>query len=60
MGSVEKGNYDVHAKINDYKEIVRLANGFNNMIKGIKKRDEELLISNNELKDCGRKIALQI
>ena len=24
MSSVEKGNYDVHAKIKDYKEIVRL------------------------------------
>ena len=56
MGSVEKGNYDVHAKINDYKEIVRLANGFNSMIQGIKKRDEELLISNQEIKIAEEKL----
>ena len=56
MGSVEKGNYEVHAKVNDYKEIVRLANGFNSMIIGIKKRDEELLISNQELKIAEEKL----
>ena len=56
MGSVEKGNYEVHAKVNDYKEIVRLANGFNSMIKAIKKRDEELLISNQELKIADEKL----
>lgn len=43
MGSVEKGNYTVHAKINDYKEIARLANGFNSMLSGIKKRDKKIL-----------------
>ena len=56
MGSVEKGNYEVHAKVNDYQEIVRLANGFNSMIKAIKKRDEELLISNQELKIADEKL----
>ena len=56
MSSVEKGNYDVHAEVKDYKEVVRLADGFNNMIKGIKKRDEELLISNQELKIAEEKL----
>lgn len=50
MGSVERGNYEVQANVHDYAEISRLSSGFNNMIKGIKKRDEELLISNNGLK----------
>jgi diguanylate cyclase (GGDEF)-like protein len=49
MSSVENGDYDVHAKINDYKEINRLSNGFNSMISAIKKRDEDLIISNKEL-----------
>jgi len=49
MSSVENGDYDVHAKINDYKEINRLSNGFNSMIYAIKKRDEDLIISNKEL-----------
>lgn len=49
MASVETGNYDVHADANDYTEIARLSTGFNNMIQAIKKRDEELLISNQEL-----------
>ena len=56
MSSVEKGNYDVHAKVNDYQEVLRLANGFNSMIKAIKKRDEELLISNQELKIADEKL----
>ena len=43
MGSVEKGDYNVLAKVHDYKEILRLADGFNSMIQGIKKRDEEIL-----------------
>ena len=50
MGSVENGDYNVQAEINDYKEVSRLAAGFNSMIFSIKKRDEELLISNAELK----------
>ena len=50
MGYVEKGDYDVTAKISDYKEISRLAKGFNSMIKAIKRRDEKLLVSNQELK----------
>lgn len=49
MSSVENGNYDVYAQITDYKEISRLANGFNSMIHAIKNRDAELSISNNEL-----------
>ncbi len=49
MASVETGNYDVHAKANDYTEIARLSAGFNAMIQAIKKRDQELLISNREL-----------
>ncbi|MEK5037087.1 EAL domain-containing protein [Sporosarcina sp. FSL K6-3457] len=49
MASVENGNYDVHAKANDYTEIARLSTGFNSMIQAIKKRDQELLISNQEL-----------
>lgn len=49
MSSVENGDYDAHAKINAYKEINRLSNGFNNMISAIKKRDEDLIISNKEL-----------
>ena len=59
MGSVEKGDYNVLAKVHDYKEILRLADGFNSMIQGIKKRDEEILISNQELK-LRRKITRQI
>ncbi len=50
MGYVEKGDYSVTAKISDYKEISRLAKGFNSMIKAIKRRDEKLLVSNQELK----------
>lgn len=50
MGSVEKGDYDVSAEVNDYKEVQRLASGFNSMIQAIKKRDEELLFSNEELR----------
>lgn len=50
MGSVENGDYNVQAEINDYKEVSRLAAGFNSMILSIKKRDEELLVSNAELK----------
>ena len=49
MASVENGDYNVHAKANDYTEITRLSAGFNSMIQAIKKRDEELLISNQEL-----------
>lgn len=49
MSSVESGNYNVRAKVRDYKEVMRLAKGFNNMLNAIKKRDRELLISNNEL-----------
>ena len=49
MASVETGNYEVHAKANDYTEIARLSAGFNSMIQAIKKRDEELHISNQEL-----------
>lgn len=49
MASVENGDYDVHAKANDYTEIARLSAGFNAMIQAIKKRDQELLISNREL-----------
>ena len=50
MSYVEKGDYAVTAKISDYKEISRLAKGFNSMIKAIKRRDEKLLVSNQELK----------
>ena len=50
MGYVEKGDYSVTAQISDYKEISRLAKGFNSMIKAIKRRDEKLLVSNQELK----------
>lgn len=49
MGVVEKGNYDVHADIQQYTEINRLAEGFNSMIEAIQKRDAALLISNKEL-----------
>lgn len=49
IASVETGNYEVLAKENDYTEIARLSTGFNNMIQAIKKRDQELLISNQEL-----------
>jgi diguanylate cyclase len=50
MSYVEKGDYDVTAHISDYKEISRLAKGFNSMIKAIKRRDERLWVSNQELK----------
>ena len=50
MGYVENGDYSVTAKIKDYKEISRLAKGFNSMIKAIKRRDEKLLVSNQKLK----------
>lgn len=50
MSSVENGNYNVYAREKDYKEIERLSKGFNNMIQAIKKRDQELNISNKELK----------
>lgn len=49
MGSVESGNYNVRAKIKDYKEVMRLSKGFNNMLQAIKRRDEQLVISYNEL-----------
>ena len=56
MSYVEKGDYNVSAHINDYKEISRLAKGFNSMIKAIKRRDERLLISNQELKIAEEKL----
>ncbi|TQR15336.1 EAL domain-containing protein [Psychrobacillus soli] len=42
MVSVENGNYDVQAKVYDYEEIERLANGFNSMITAIKTREEKI------------------
>lgn len=42
MVSVEKGNYDVQANVNDYEEIERLANGFNSMILAIKTREDKI------------------
>lgn len=56
MSYVEKGDYAVTAHISDYKEISRLAKGFNSMIKAIKRRDERLLISNQELKIAEEKL----
>ncbi|MFJ5771737.1 EAL domain-containing protein [Psychrobacillus sp. NPDC093180] len=42
MISVENGNYDVQAKVHDYEEIERLANGFNSMILAIKTREDKI------------------
>lgn len=56
MNLVENGNYDVYAKINEYKEVNRLAKGFNNMIQAIKKRDEKLNVSNEELKSAEERL----
>ena len=56
MSYVEKGDYDVTADISDYKEISRLSKGFNSMIKAIKRRDERLLISNQDLKIAEEKL----
>ena len=50
MSSVENGDYHVYANVRDYKEVSRLADGFNNMIQAIKKRDEKLMITNQDLK----------
>lgn len=50
MNHVENGNYQVRANVKSYKEITRLAKGFNSMIHAIKRRDRKLIISNNELK----------
>lgn len=52
MNHVENGNYHVFAKIKSYQEVNRLAKGFNSMIRAIKKRDRDLLISNKELKNA--------
>lgn len=56
MSSVENGNYDVNANIKEYKEINRLSNGFNSMISAIKKRDKDLIISNEELKSAEERL----
>lgn len=56
MGYVENGNYDVYARERDYKEVVRLAKGFNNMIYAIKKRDRDLIFTNEELKRAEEKL----
>jgi len=50
MNHVEYGNYHVRAKVKSYQEISRLAQGFNSMIHAIKKRDRDLIISNQELR----------
>lgn len=50
MVMVENGNYNVRAKVKDYKEIMSLGQGFNNMLQAIKKRDRDLMISNEGLK----------
>lgn len=42
MVSVENGNYNVQANVNDYEEIERLANGFNSMILAIKTREDKI------------------
>ena len=54
------GDYDVHSKCKGLQRNCRLANGFNSMIQAIKKRDEELLFSNEELKLRRRKITKKI
>lgn len=59
MSSVESGNYNVRARENSYIEIRRLARGFNNMLQAIKKRDQELLISNNELMEAKEKLKIE-
>lgn len=50
MNHVENGNYQVRANVKSYKEVTRLAMGFNSMIRAINKRDRKLMISNNEIK----------
>jgi diguanylate cyclase (GGDEF)-like protein len=49
MKSAEQGNYEIHANIYNYNEINLLANGFNNMIDSIKKRDLALHASNQQI-----------
>ncbi|RQW75222.1 EAL domain-containing protein [Lysinibacillus composti] len=56
MATVESGNYHVFARERDYKEVARLAKGFNSMIQAIKKRDRDLIISNEELKSTEERL----
>lgn len=49
MKSAENGNYHVHANIRNYNEIESLANGFNHMMEGIRKKDEDLTASKEEV-----------
>lgn len=51
LSYVELGNYNVYAKERDYLEVYRLTNGFNSMIRAIKKRDRELQLAYSEIKD---------
>ncbi len=56
MNHVENGNYNVRAKVKSYQEVTRLAKGFNSMLRAIKKRDRDLIISNHELRNTEEKL----
>ncbi|QGQ99663.1 EAL domain-containing protein [Paenibacillus psychroresistens] len=58
MQSAEKGNYQVHAEMKNYREIGALSSGFNQMIQGISERDAQLMVTNSELKASEEKIML--
>lgn len=49
MKEAEKGNYHVHAEMQEYREIAALSSGFNRMIDGIRDRDSQLTETNGEL-----------
>ncbi|RHW34709.1 EAL domain-containing protein [Lysinibacillus yapensis] len=59
MSSVELGNYNVYAKEKDYLEVHQLTKGFNSMIHGLKKRDQELNHTYNEIKKTEKQLRVK-
>lgn len=59
MSHVELGNYNAYAKEKDYLEVAQLTKGFNSMIHGLKKRDQELNHTYNEMKKTEEQLRIK-